>query len=281
MSDSKIPKINLVPETFPIIKLNCLFWDGRDVGEIDKHVSTSVINEVNTFMLWVDAYGLRKQIPIKIQSYKSDVPLIADELKSLFNLSLSNFLKCKYKNKDCLITQLENDVSLRNFQFPVSQSQNLMIEDIREIFAFRYLVGFKSSSESSINVRTYGYRAFAPVSIDTNSFIKSSEMYQNHYVTFDCNDSGIDNNCSISDEILNKWFYPQEQSTVDADYKRFSVYGAELLEAHVEKLVKIFYKKVGGNIDTMKSVIEKIFAKYDPKLLIWSFVIIERMMKYI
>jgi hypothetical protein len=265
-------RINPIPESLPMVKIHNLFWDGKHLGDIDNHISISVINEVNTFMLWVDAFGFRKQIPIKIQSYKSDVPLIAEELKFLFNLSLSGFLRCRYKTKECLISHMENDIPIRHFQKSYNKA---LIEDIRNIFAFRYLSGFKSSSENSITIRSFQHSNFQ------NKVLKN-EMITKYYAVADCNDSGIDNNCGISDEILNKWFQASSEDDFEnLDETSNGLEKAELLEYHVEKLVHYFYSSCNSNIDTMKSEIDKIFSKYDPKLLIWSFVVIERMKRYV
>lgn len=178
-----------------------LKWDGEHLGEIDKYVVAYRKNDYDDcIFLW--EYKNKKLVltEVRIMKYKDDVPLIADDLKALFQLPQVGKHRGSYKGQECIITRFLGDISYEHY-FYENKKDNLtpgFIQEIRRLYVFRYLICLNCNYENRIEIRT-GLGAHFPISCRENTYSLNP----------------IDSASRIPRNVIKEWFDDKDEMVID------------------------------------------------------------------
>lgn len=198
---------NLVfPKMPPSVGLT-LLWDGSDIGDITEYVlSYQKIEYGNCIDIWIRTIKLKKTgektevnklIPVKILKYKNEIPLIADEFKSLFKLPRTGVHRATFKGTICMIQKVIDDIPLEVYlqKVPKNRLSPLFQNEIRKIFAFKWLMCLNCNYDSKLDVRIENDSHF-PISCKEYTFSLDGDK----------------NACRVPKTVIKEWFENKEEN---------------------------------------------------------------------
>jgi len=212
-------------------KLLSCKWDGSYLGPIDDSIHKII--DKNRLCIWtLNSKNQQKLVEVKYFKFKNEIPLISDEIKKLFDIPQIGMHVISYKDNPYIMTRSHNDVSLLEYFTHVKRSElsSLFINEMRRLFAFRWILCLNSNYENKIEVRIDG---------DLHYPISYSESKYSFITT--------ENGCRIPQTILKDWFDGSN----------------ELLDTHIRSLLE------NKNPDDLKCKIRDIINKYSNKYVSW------------
>jgi hypothetical protein len=221
-------------------------WDGTDIGPIDKSIYSCVKSEDDHILyIWTrNQKGEHKLIPVKILKYKNDIPIIIDECKPLFGIKKVGKHKATLKSFPVILIRYQGDISLKRYlsdtMMTPDKTGKYFIEEIRKVFAFRWLLCLNNNFENTIEVRT-GAGINYPISCRENTFNYDSSSVSTR----------------IPKTIIHTWFENKE----------------ELLDKTISSLVK------DKDLSVLRFEIQKIIKKFDKQLISWNNGIFEKLLE--
>jgi hypothetical protein len=178
-----------------------LKWNGEHLGEIDKYVVAYRRNDYDDcIFLWEFRSKKLNLTEVRIMKYKDDIPLIADDLKALFQLPQAGKHRAILKGQECIITRYLGDVSYENY-FCGKDKEALspgFIQEIRRLYVFRYLICLNCNYENRIEIRT-GLGAHFPISCRENTYSLNP----------------IDSASRIPKNVIKEWFEDKDEMVID------------------------------------------------------------------
>jgi hypothetical protein len=220
-------------------------WDGSDLGSIDKHIYSCVKSEDDHILyIWTkNQKGEPKLIPVKILKYKNEIPIIIDECKPLFGIKKVGKHKALLKSIPIILIRYQGDISLKRYlsdtMLVPEKTGKYFIEEIRKVFAFRWLLCLNNNFENTIEVRT-GAGINYPISCRENTF----------------NYDSTSSSTRIPKTIVYTWFENKD----------------ELVDSTINTLIK------GKDLSVLRFEIQKIIKKYDKQLISWNNSIFEKLL---
>ena len=242
---SKINPVMEYSDTKPLLNLQ---WDGTDVGNIDSCVMsiTKTEYEEDEYILGLWSLNSKNQRVItraKLLKYRDEVPLIADECKPLFGIKKVGKHKATLCGYEVILVRYQGDISLKKYL----QDRNLkpektgvyFIEEMRKIFAFRWIMCLNNNFENTIEVRTEGTTCH-PISCKENTF--------SYHAT--------ENATRIPKTIIKNWFEDND----------------DLSEKYIIDMLK------DKDISMIRIQIQKIIMKFNKQLIGWNNSIFDKML---
>lgn len=216
-------------------------WDGTHLGVIDKFIHK--IDDTRLSIWTRNIKNQNKLVEIRITKYKDDIPLIADELKSLFNIIKVGMHRCIINNEEYIISKSQTDITLNEFfeHYGRSYITQNFINEMRRIFAFRWIICLTCNYESKIGVRIQD-DFIIPISLHENNFSLYVE----------------ENRSRIPRTILKDWFDNDEEN----------------LNNKIRELID------NRNVNELKFKIQDIIKKYSGKYIFWTNSIFERLLMF-
>jgi hypothetical protein len=220
-------------------------WDGSDIGPIDKHIYSCVKSEDDHILyIWTkNQKGEPKLIPVKILRYKNDIPIIIDECKFLFGIKKVGKHKATLKSIQILLIRYQGDISLKRYlsdtMLTPEKTGKYFIEEIRKVFAFRWLLCLNNNFENTIEVRT-GVGINYPISCRENTFNYDSSSVSTR----------------IPKTIIHTWFENKD----------------ELVDTTISTMIK------EKDLSVLRFEIQKIIKKFDKHLISWNNSIFEKLL---
>ncbi len=215
-----------------------LAWDGSHLGDIDIYVTNDKKVEMEgTVNLLIKTNScLNKIIQVKIFKYKDDVPLIADELKRIFGVSPIGKHRVRYFGDECIINKYVNDIPIEEFmKYVVDKSTltPLFINEMRNIFAFRYLVCLNCNYENKINIRTDSVPY--PISYQETTFSLFADK----------------SSCRIPKTIIKEWFDNDDMIFYDTVNLIMKDKDPMLIKFEVESIIRKYNDKYIGWVNSI------------------------------
>lgn len=216
-------------------------WDGSDLGDIkDYIINRRVVGNVNRIAFWTkNAKNFNKITEARIFKYKDETPLIADELKTLFDITPVGMHKIKIGETEYIMSLATRDVTLDEYFSQVKRSEisPIFVNEMRRLFAFRWLICLNCNFENKVEVR----------------------ILENFHIPISCNETtfSLDNTsmkCRIPNTILKDWF---ENDDI-------------LLDKCIKELLE------NRDPNKLKFDIQKIINKYSNAHISWCNSIYER-----
>ena len=135
---------------------NFCTWDGTFIGEIDKDkiIKESKLDKYDVIELINDELMI-------VTKYKTNIPLILDELKPLFNIKKLGRNSAMLKGKKVILTKITKDCKIFN-------SEEFFEEDIRLSYYFRYMVGLIQNTDKTLIISDRYITSFKEDNIDFN-----------------------------------------------------------------------------------------------------------------
>jgi hypothetical protein len=188
-------------------------WDGSFLGNVnDEIIQRSEENGLKIVKFKNGSVGY-------ITCYKDNIPLIADELKPLFNLKKIGRHSCRIGGRKYILHKISRSI---RHEFPFSDNISLCkyinedtIEDVRRAMIFRYIIGFIKNIESSLWIR-----------IRSNNEVYVTSHYEN-IINYD--------RCTLKDKIVKKIF--DNWDVVDTTLKNMII-----KEDKMKDLIKLRWK---------------------------------------
>ena len=149
-----------------------LKWNGEHLGEIDSYVVAYRKNDYDDCIFLWELRSQKLQLTeVRIMKYKDDIPLIADDLKKLFQLPQVGKHRGLFKGQECIITRFLGDVSYERYFYEKKKDEinTGLLQEIRRLYVFRYLVCLNCNYENRIEIRT-GMGAHFPISCRENTY---------------------------------------------------------------------------------------------------------------
>jgi hypothetical protein len=220
-------------------------WDGSDIGPIDKSIYSCIKSEDDHILyIWTkNQKGEPKLIPVKILRYKNDIPIIIDECKPLFGIKKVGKHKAILKSVPIILIRYQGDISLKRYLIDTmltpEKTGKYFIEEIRKVFAFRWLMCLNNNFENTIEVRT-GVGINYPISCRENTFNYDSSSVSTR----------------IPKTIIHTWFENKD----------------ELVDTTISILIK------EKDLSVLRFEIQKIIKKFDKHLISWNNSIFEKLL---
>lgn len=259
------------PPILRIISLpprNPFVWDGSDLGMI--HASSIIGSGVSQLgdTYWVLDIGGHRAVCI-VKRLKTTFPLVVDELKPIFGLPKLGthrimvghqaYLLIRAPPMDPRSNELTEDIPLdlidekTTLQGPSGtfrpHDDTLFIHQVRELFAFRELLGVSSSYEKSIRVRvgsastTEGARPY-PISYIEATMVPHQEKRM------------------TPETVMKRWFRGQSMDHVVAQLLDITERG-----------------EISAKLANLRGRLEEVIRRVDAQSIWVSLYIIERAMK--
>lgn len=200
-----------------------LKWNGEHLGEIDRYTVAYRKNDYDD-CIFVWELKSKKLIltEVRIMKYKDDIPIIADDLKALFQLPQVGKHRGTFKGQECIITRFLDDISYERY-FYENKRETItsgLVQEIRRLYVFRYLICLNCNYENRIEIRT-GLGTHFPISCRENTYSLDP----------------IDSASRIPKNVIKEWF--------DNDDEMVVAVAKEFLEG---KDITMFKFKIGDTI---------------------------------
>ena len=232
---------NLIfPSMPPPIGLT-LKWDGSDIGNITEYVLSHKKIEYGNFIdIWTRVIKVKKSgeqteinklLPVKILKFKNEIPLIADEFKSIFKLPQTGLHKATFSGTECIIQKAVDDIPLDKYieKTPKTRIRPLFHSEIRKIFVFRWLMCLNCNYENRLDVRLDGETAF-PISCKETTFSLNGDK----------------NACRIPKTVLKEWFDNKEENFQDTVRELLGERDPNYLKIEILKIINKYSNKYIG-----------------------------------
>lgn len=237
--ESKMEYEDIKVQIIPPIEGISLSWNGSHVGEIDKYVSVYRKGREERLLIWImNVYKKNKLLEVKIVKYKDEIPLIADDLKSVFDIPQVGKQRILFRNEEYIMLRSDTDVPLENYITEIGKTtlSPVFVKEMQRLFAFRWLTCLTCNYESKIMVRI-GVLPY-PISYFENKFTLDS----------------MSSSSRVPKTVIRDWFDGRE----------------ELLLQTIVELID------GRDTNILRSKVCDIIRKYGSKHIGWSNAIYDR-----
>ena len=205
-------------------------WDGSEVGEI----STFVLSQTRTLKHLI--LHLKDGSRTYITKNYGTIPLICDELKTIFKLDKIGRHTCNFYGKSCIIHRILGE------EYSLSDTVlNPPVDEIKRVIIFRWVMGLSQNYESSILIRK-----FKTGICHATSYIESKYNYM----------SSLGNGSGLNKQMLIRWFGSTEQFKVFIEELFGDATYSELYD-HIRKIILRIDAKHGLWITSIMSRISQ------------------------
>jgi len=212
-------------------------WDGSDIGAIDNYIyqCQKLEDDHILTLITLNSKGVVKFVHAKILRYKNEVPFIIDECKPLFGIKKVGKHKATLKDVKVVLVRFQGDVSIKKYfkdtGLDPTKSGSHFKQELRKLFAFRWLMCLNCNYENTVEVRT-GTGINHPISCRENTFNYDSSSLATR----------------IPKTIIKTWFDEDDA----------------LADETITELVK------DKDPSILRFEIQKIISRFDKQLISWN-----------
>lgn len=145
MTDLKLP---IIASTKSLDELK---WDGSDLGEISSCISEYEQHSDKVLYIYISTNT--SIVPARCYRDYGILPIILDELKPLFGIPKIGRHRATIDGRPVLLSRVSSGGMLSLKQIPEEKStESWIIEQVRKVYVFRWIMGMISNFDSSIGV---------------------------------------------------------------------------------------------------------------------------------
>jgi hypothetical protein len=173
-------------------------WDGSHIGDITASVVVQSKTGPDEYIcLWEQMEKKPRMIEVKITRHRDDIPLIADEMKRVFDISKIGHCRATYRENEIIVSRYKNEVPLDKY---LEGKDRKMLRpgfklDMQQIFAFRFITCMNCNYENRIVVRSEGGIDF-PIGCKETTYSMDT----------------FDKACRMTNTIIKEWFDNDEEN---------------------------------------------------------------------